>query len=114
MTHHVIKVLEDGTRVYSNYTRYRPREQRAYEIRKPEDPRAVRWFGEWLLPLDLLADEQREVPETRPDTDAYDHMTKPRKCRCRVCKRPEARKWKALWRKEQRQILTASEASAST
>lgn len=99
MTHHVIRTEPDGTRVYSNYTRYRPKKisERTNAVRKPDDPRAVRWYGDWLLPLDLLPDGERAMPETRPDTDAYDHMTKPRKCICFVCRRPEAQRWKEKW-----------------
>ena len=102
MTHHPIKTLEDGTRVYSNGTRYKPLsdDERKRKRRKPEDPKAKRWYGEWLLPLPVLPDEDRQQPETRPDTDAYDHMTKTRKCRCNVCQRPEAAKWKKRWLKE--------------
>lgn len=103
----VIRVEPDGTRVYSNHTRYKPMpdSQRKNSVRKPEDPGAVRWYGEWLLPLDLLGDDQRVLPETRPDTDAYDHMTKPRRCRCYVCLRPEAKKWKRQWRKDRRRQM---------
>ena len=102
MSHHPVQELDDGTRVYSNYTRYRPvpQEQRKYSVRKPDQPGAVRWNGEWLLPLPLLPDDGRCWPETRPDTDAYDHMTKPRKCRCYVCARPEAEPWKEKWRRK--------------
>ena len=99
MTHHVIKILEDGTRVYSNYTRYKPKTlaERKYGVRKPDDPRAVMFNKEWFLPLDLVPDELRPMPVTRPDTDAYDHMPKPRKCKCDVCRRPEALRWKVKW-----------------
>jgi hypothetical protein len=107
VTHHVIKVLEDGTRVYSNYTRYKPKppSERKYAVRKPPVEGAVRWGGLWLLPLPLLPMHQRLWPETRPDTDAYEHMSKPRKCMCLVCRRPEAQRWKDQWRKDQ--TLTA-------
>lgn len=103
MSWHPIKILEDGTRVYSNWTRYTPVEKaaRKYNVRRPDDPRAVRWYGEWLLPLDLLADEARVMPETRPDTDAYLHVDKPRKCICFVCRRPESERWKQMRRKGQ-------------
>jgi hypothetical protein len=93
----VRKVLEDGTRVYSNYTRYTPvaEGERKYGRNKPDDPDAVRWYGTWLLPLELLAHEERVMPETRPDTDAYVHMSyRGWRCRCDVCKRPEADRWK--------------------
>ena len=99
MTHHPIKVLEDGTRVYSNGTRYKPKApgERKYGVRKPPPglaEGAVRWGGLWLLPLPLLPGDERLWPETRPDTDAYLHASKPRKCRCRVCQRPEALVWR--------------------
>lgn len=71
-----IVVLEDGTRVYSNYTKYVPvpDAERKYRRRKPDDPRARRWGGEWLLPLELTPDDQRVMPKTRPFTDAWiDH-----------------------------------------
>lgn len=102
MTHHPIKVLEDGTRVYSRYQRYKPKplEERAYAVRKPDDPRAVRFHGKWLLPLDLAPDEQRVWPETRPDDQAYEHMTTNLTCRCLVCLRPEAERWRRKWRKD--------------
>lgn len=98
MTHRKIRRIEaDGTRVYEDYHRYRPMadEDRTYAVRKPADPRAVRWGGLWLLPLDVLEDASRTMPETRPDTDAYDHAGKPRRCKCVVCKRPQAARWRA-------------------
>ena len=96
MTQHVIKVLEDGTRVYSNYTRYTPKPdaERKNKRRKPAVEGAVRMGGVWFLPLTLLPGDQRLWPETRPDTDAYLHASKPRRCKCRVCRRPEARVWR--------------------
>lgn len=76
MTHHEIRTLEDGTRVYSNYHRYRPLapEERKYGVNKPDDPRAVRWHGVWLLPLDVLPDQERVMPATRPYRDARRHL----------------------------------------
>lgn len=102
MSKHAIKVLEDGTRIYSNYYRYKPvaDKDRKYAKRKPEDPRAVRWYGVWLLPLDLLDDTDRHIPETRPDTDAYDHMGQGPNCQCAVCRRPEASRWQTKWWRE--------------
>jgi hypothetical protein len=96
MTHHPVKELEDGTRVYSNYTKYVPvpDEQRKYKRRKPAVEGAVRMGGTWFHPLALLPGDQRLWPETRPDTDAYLHASKPRRCKCAVCKRPEARVWR--------------------
>lgn len=97
-----ITVLEDGTRVYKNYVRYKPvpLEQRKYRVLKPDDPGAVLWGSVWFLPLVVLPDEQRVMPETRPDTDAYDHMGRWRPCKCEPCLRPTALKWQKKWRKE--------------
>lgn len=68
MTHHPIRVLEDGTRVYANYHRYRPKalDERKNGVNKPDDPRAVRFHTKWFLPLDVLPDEERVMPATRP------------------------------------------------
>ena len=106
----LLRIEPDGTRVYTSYVRYKPKatEDRVYKKRKPDDPRAMRWRGNWLLPLDLLGEDQRQMPTTRPDTVAYDHMAKPRRCRCDVCRRPEAKRWKLLWRREQRQMRRES------
>lgn len=103
MTHHKIRVLEDGTRVYSNYTRYKPMadEDRTNKVRKPADPRAVRFHGTWLLPLELQPEEQRVMPETRSDEEAYDHAHKRPRCRCHVCTREGAQRYINKWRKEQ-------------
>lgn len=62
-----VRVLDDGTRVYSNGTRYKPKplSERKYGIRKPDDPRAVLHYGVWYLPLDLADEERREMPGTR-------------------------------------------------
>jgi hypothetical protein len=102
VTHHEIKVLDDGTRVYSNYSRYTPMpdDQRTNRVRRPDDPRAVRFHGQWFIPLDLAPDEQRVTPETRPDDEAYDHMHTTALCRCRVCTRPQAERWRRKWRKD--------------
>lgn len=96
MTHHPIKTLPDGTRVYSNGTRYKPKSatERKYRVRKIEDPRAYFWHGEWYLLWEMAPDADRVMPETRPDTDAYDHAEKKPRCKCRVCKRPEALRWR--------------------
>ena len=115
MTHHEIEILPDGTRIYSNRTRYRPLppEERKYKVRKPADPRAVMYNNEWFLPLDLLS-RGRVMPETRPDTEAYEHMSKPRRCKCNVCRRPQSKKWKLLWRREQRaQMRSDSDSTMS-
>lgn len=98
----VVAVLEDGTRVYSNGISYKPvaLEDRKIGINKPEDPRAVRYHGKWFLPLDLLPEEERVKPETRPDTDAYDHMATNLLCRCQPCMRPQADRWRRAWRRK--------------
>lgn len=98
-----IRIEPDGTRVYSNYQRYKPMadEDRVNKRRKPDHPDAVRHGARWFLPLPLLADEDREpMPLTRPDTDAYDHMSTNLWCRCDVCKRPEAERWRRKWRRD--------------
>ena len=89
-------VQPDGTRVYRSYHRYTPvaPEDRVYGVRKPDDPRAVRWGGKWLLPLDVLPDAERAMPDTRPDEEAYEHRGDAPKCRCDVCRRPAAKRWK--------------------
>jgi hypothetical protein len=68
-----VRVLEDGTRVYANGVRYRPKpvEERAYKVRRPDDPQAVRWRGTWFVPPDLLPEERRVMPPTRPDRNRY-------------------------------------------
>ena len=106
MSRHPIKVLADGTHVYSNGTKYKPKslEERKYAIRKPDVEGAILYQGIWFLPLDLLPLEERTWPETRPDTDAYEHASKPRRCKCDVCRRPESRRWRNQWRREQRSL----------
>lgn len=94
MTHHPIRTLEDGTRVYSNGTRYKPKKP---VVDRPAG--AVRWNKQWLDPLPLLSEDARKnFPETRPDSDAYDHM--PRPCKCLVCQRPSAAFWQRKWRRD--------------
>jgi hypothetical protein len=116
VTHHPIRVLDDGTRVYSNGVRRKPvpDSERKYGRRKPDDPRAVLWSSRWWLPLEVLPLDDRLMPETRPDTDAYDHAAKPRKCKCNVCRRPESKRWKNQWRREQRQMRTVPPLSCSS
>lgn len=69
MTHRPIKTLPDGTRVYASYHRYKPKtaEERIYGVNKPDHPDAVRFHSRWFVPLELLPDEERVMPETRPD-----------------------------------------------
>lgn len=101
MSQHPVKVLDDGTRVYSNYTRYTPvpDSERKYAKRKPNDPRAFRHNGDWLLPLPLTPDTKRpKMPVTRPDTDAYEHAELyGARHNCDVCRRPEALRWIRKW-----------------
>lgn len=91
-----VRVLEDGTRVYANGVKYKPVAPniRRNKVRKPEHPNAVRWHGLWIILPELRAEEARVLPETRPDTDAYEHWLKGRGCKCEVCSRPESKKWK--------------------
>ena len=102
MTTYKVKVLADGTHLYENYHRYKPMadEDRVNQRRKPDDPRAVRFHGQWFLPLELLPEDQRTMPATRADEDAYAHMSKPGLCKCQVCRRPEAEKHRRRWRRD--------------
>ena len=43
------------------------------------------------LPLPIPLSQRGPLPETRPDTDAEEHDLL---CRCEVCKRPAAKRWK--------------------
>lgn len=47
------------------------------------------------------------MPETVPDDEAYDHMTRVRgMCKCAVCQRPQAKKHQDRWRRDQSRIST--------
>lgn len=107
MTYHPIRVEADGTRVYANYHRYKPLppEQRKYGVNKPDDPRAERFHGRWFLPLQLLDDGSREMPETKPDDIAYEHAKHTLLCFCDVCRRPDAERWRSKWRRDRRKGL---------
>lgn len=95
----VYTTLDDGTRVYRGGARYKPKElhERKIGINRPDDPRAVRFHARWFVPVDTLDDGDREMPETRSDTEAYDHMENGFSCACTVCKRPESERWKRRW-----------------
>lgn len=102
-----VKILEDGTRVYSNRTKYTPvpDSERKNFSRRPQDPRAVLWQGKWFVPLPLV--DERVMPETKPDTIAFDHAFKV-KCYCSVCRRPQARLWRLRYRRQMRRGPSAS------
>jgi hypothetical protein len=96
--------LEDGTRVYDHGLQYKPLapEERKYKVRKPDDPRAVRFKGDWLLPLPLLPDENRVWPETVADDETLRHKAW---CRCYVCNRPIASEvWKRNARHQRKHL----------
>jgi hypothetical protein len=95
-TYKLRRIEEDGTRVYHSYHSYKPvpLEERKIGVNKPDHPEAKRFHGRWFLPLDVLPEAERTMPETRPDTDGYRHVSKPRRCKCYVCKRPESEVWK--------------------
>ncbi len=78
-----------------------PPEERLIGVNRPDDPRAVRFHTRWFLPLEVLDEAERVLPETKPDSLAYDHMSKLVGCRCSVCLRPEARAHQARWRRHQ-------------
>ena len=96
MTHRPIVTLADGTRQYISYHRYTPvaPEDRIYKVRRPDHPEAVRFHGDWFIPLDVIPDEERFFPETRSDEDAYYHGLKTQLCNCHVCRRPEAQRFR--------------------
>lgn len=91
----ILRIEEDGTRVYSNYTRYKPKSpsERKYNVRKPADAEetgAERWKGEWLLPLQVLPDDERQpLPVTVSDDMAALHDLG---CRCTPCLTPRVRR----------------------
>ena len=51
-----------------------------------------------------LPEDQRIMPETRPDAEAAEHRLM---CMCRVCKRPAARKVKQLAARRRREAKSA-------
>lgn len=91
-------------RTYKSGKTYRKKlpEERLIGVNKPDDPRAVRFHGRWFLPLDVVDDAARAMPETRPDDLAYDHIRDRRTgCRCDVCLRPQAERYQRKWKREQ-------------
>jgi hypothetical protein len=100
VTHRPIRTEADGTRVYAAGQRYTPLspEERVNAVRKPDDPRAVRFHTRWFLPLELLPAERRLMPETRPDDQTLEHRAS---CTCEVCSRPQARRY---WRRERKAV----------
>lgn len=96
----VREVLPDGTRVYTNGVRYKPltAAERVNGVNQPDDPRAVRFHTRWFIPLDLLPDEKRCMPLTRPDDATLRHRAS---CICEVCRRPQA---PILWRRARRTV----------
>jgi hypothetical protein len=108
VTHREILTLPDGTRVYADGHRYRPVpiSERKNQVRRPDDPRAVRFHGNWFLPLQLLSPNRREMPETRPDDQTLEHAAT---CRCEVCRRPGAtRLWRMRAKRESRKKFSDS------
>lgn len=107
MTHREIRTEPDGTRVYADGHRYRPKapQERVNGVRKPDHPDAVRFHGDWFLPLPVLPEEARTMPATRPDDQTLEHRPW---CRCEVCRRPEAR---VLWRRATRRRRAAAPGS---
>lgn len=97
------KTLPDGTRVYAGGARYKPKaiEDRLIGVNKPEVEGAVRFHTRWFTPLPLLAEDARVMPVTRSDEEAYEHMTKRYRCKCEVCQRPSAVKYKKRWQRDQ-------------
>lgn len=82
------RVEPDGTRVYAKGHRYRPKpdSERVYARRKPVDADergAVRFAGNWYYPLEVLPEEARVLPWTRPDEEAAGHQLG---CGCFMCR----------------------------
>jgi hypothetical protein len=82
------RVEPDGTRVYPKGWRYKPLsdDERVYARRKPVDAEergAVRFSGNWWYPLEVLPEEARALPWTRPDEEAIGHQLG---CLCFMCR----------------------------
>lgn len=91
------EVLPDGTRLYKNGRTYKPLplDQRKYRVLKPfpdaEDRGYVRFAGKWWPPLELLPEEERQLPPTRPDDLVALHELG---CLCDYCKVPRVQRLK--------------------
>jgi hypothetical protein len=83
----VVRTDPDGTRHYASGHTYKPKpvEERKYKIRKPSNPRAVRFKDKWFEPLPVLIDSLRTMPDTRPDVLFVTHRFM---CQCRRCQVP--------------------------
>lgn len=87
----------DGTRVYDHGHRYKPLadHERTYRRLKPADAEergAIRFAGNWYYPLELLPEDARVAPWTRPDEEAIGHKLG---CLCFMCRTvPRVRKKK--------------------
>lgn len=87
----------DGTRVYDKGHRYKPLadHERKYRRLKPADAEergALRFAGNWYYPLELLPEDARVTPWTRPDEEAIGHKLG---CLCFMCRTvPRVRKKK--------------------
>jgi hypothetical protein len=97
------KNFQPATRRYASGKTYTPLapHERKIGVNRPDDPRAVRFHTRWFLPLELLPDRRRYMPETRPDSDAYEHMERTALCMCEVCRRPAAERWRRKWLRDQ-------------
>lgn len=78
----------DGTRVYAKGHRYKPLQgsERKYRKLKPADAEARKaepFHGLWYYPLEVLPEEARTFPWTRPDEEAIAH---PLGCLCHMCR----------------------------
>jgi hypothetical protein len=98
VTHKEIKTLEDGTRVYACGHTYKPMadSERKNKRHKPDDPRAVRLGQRWYLPLDLLPDAERVLPETVEDLPLDQLSGKMRK---KILRQRRAKQWPTSYRR---------------
>lgn len=99
----IVRVLPDGTRVYSGSEKYKPvaPEDRKYGVRRPDHPDAVRFHALWFEPLPVLPDQERSMPETRTDEDAIHHRML---CECHVCTREGSDGWLLMKKRRARGV----------